>query len=143
MKLIVCIVGPTAAGKTAVGVELAKYFETEIISADSRQVYRFMDIGTNKIKPDEMKGVPHHLINIIDPNENYNAGQFSRDAEQIYQTLKHERELLLVVGGTDLYIKAWLEGLDQTPVVPEEVRNEVNNQFETEGLTTLLRELEE
>ncbi|MDA9129277.1 tRNA (adenosine(37)-N6)-dimethylallyltransferase MiaA [Candidatus Gracilibacteria bacterium] len=102
-KLIV-IYGPTGAGKTAMSIEIAKMLDTEIISTDSRQIYRGMDIGTGKIMQNEMQGIPHHMIDIIDPDVKYSAGMFKKESEKIIKALYKKGKIPMLVGGTGLYI---------------------------------------
>lgn len=116
-KLIV-ILGPTACGKSGLGVSLAQLFHGEIVSADSRQVYRGLDLGTGKITPEEMEGVPHHLLDIISPNEGYSVAQFQRDATAAIDDIISRGKTPFLVGGTGLYIRAVVEGFsfdDSTP----------------------------
>ncbi|MEK3735426.1 MULTISPECIES: tRNA (adenosine(37)-N6)-dimethylallyltransferase MiaA [Paenibacillus] len=104
-KLLV-LIGPTAVGKTRMSIEIAKAFGCEIISGDSMQVYRGMDIGTAKIKPDEMEGIPHHLIDIHDPEHAYSAAEFQEQATRIIQEVGDRGRLPFIVGGTGLYIES-------------------------------------
>ena len=115
-KLVV-IVGPTASGKTALSIMLAKRFGGEVISADSRQVYCGLDIGTEKVSPSEMDGVPHHLINVVDPTTVYTAADFARDAADAINALTARNHLPIVAGGTFFYIDALL-GTVELPAVP-------------------------
>ena len=103
-KPLVVIVGPTAVGKTALSIALAKAFDAEIISGDSMQVYRGMDIGTAKITPEEMQGVPHHMLDILDPDEPFNALTFKERAQQTIDDILSRGHLPMVVGGTGLYV---------------------------------------
>ena len=114
---IIVIVGPTAVGKTALSIRLAKLFNGEIISADSRQIYRQLDIGTEKITAEEMEGVPHHLISLIDPNEQYTALNFKNDADKLIDEIKQRGHLPIIVGGTFFYINVWI-GRASLPNVP-------------------------
>ena len=109
---IVIISGLTASGKTALSIELAKQFNAEIISADSRQVYRGLDIGSAKITPDEMQGITHHCLDIVDPTQetHYSVGDFQRDAYQVIDQILARGKLPLLVGGTGLYTRAVAEG---------------------------------
>jgi tRNA dimethylallyltransferase len=114
-KPVVVIVGPTAVGKSRVAVEVAKTFETEVLTADSRQVYRGMDIGTDKPIPEERQGVPHRLIDLVGPDELFNAGVYRRQARNEIERLYKDRRLPLVVGGTGLYVRTLLKGLCSAP----------------------------
>lgn len=122
---ILCIAGPTASGKSARAVEEALARNGEIISVDSRQVYRGLDIGTEKITREEMRGVPHHLIDIRDPQENYSAGDFVADATRLIEEISARGTLPILVGGTHFYFDALLSGLptgvDANPKLREEL----------------------
>ena len=109
------LVGPTAVGKTAVGMALAAHWPVEIISADSRQVYRRLDIGTAKPTRKERARVPHHGLDLVDPGARYSAGHFARDAERWLADIRARGRMPLVVGGTGLYVRALSEGLFQEP----------------------------
>ena len=111
MVRILCIAGPTASGKSNRAVEEALKQNGEIISVDSRQVYRGLDIGTEKITKEEMRGVPHHLIDIRNPNENYSAGDFVKDAKRLIKEVSARGKLPILVGGTHFYFHALLYGL--------------------------------
>lgn len=119
---ILVIIGPTCAGKSALALEVAKRLEAEIISADSMQVYRGMDIGTAKPTPEERAAVAHHLIDILDPNESYNAGRFEREASEIIHALRQRGAPAIVAGGTGLYVKALIHGLFEAPPVDPDLR---------------------
>lgn len=108
MEKVLVIVGPTAVGKTALSVELAKKFNGEIISGDSLQIYQKLDIGTAKIKPEEMEGVPHHLIDVIAPTQNYSAADFQQTGRQLIADITSRGRLPIVAGGTGLYIQSLL-----------------------------------
>ena len=105
---IIIIVGPTAVGKTRLSIELAKVFNGEIINGDAFQVYRGMDIGTAKITPEEMGGIPHHLLDFVDPGDTYTVSDFQRDARRQIQAIHKKGRLPILVGGTGLYINAVL-----------------------------------
>lgn len=119
-KLIV-ILGPTACGKSGLGVTLAQLFDGEIVSADSRQVYCGLDLGTGKIMPEEMEGVPHHLLDIIQPNEGYSVAQFQRDATAAIDDILSRGKTPFLVGGTGLYIRALVEGFSFSDSTPDPV----------------------
>jgi len=116
---IVAIVGPTASGKTARAIALAKERNGEVISVDSRQVYRTLDIGTEKIRPEEMGGVVHHLIDIRDPEESYSAGDFARDAAALIDDIISRGKLPILAGGTHFYFEALLYGLPEATINPQ------------------------
>lgn len=111
-KPLVILAGPTAVGKTALSVSLAKRIGGEIISADSMQVYRHMDIGTAKIKPEETGGVPHHMIDIIEPSQNFNVADFCEAASKVAETIDRNGHIPVLVGGTGFYIQALRKGVD-------------------------------
>ncbi len=112
MNKIIVIVGPTAVGKTYVSVELAKKLNTEIISADSMQIYKGMDIGTAKIAEDEKQGIIHHMIDIVSPDEEYSVSEFKYDAEKIIDRLSGENKIPVIVGGSGLYVNSLIYDLD-------------------------------
>ncbi|TKS64030.1 MAG: tRNA dimethylallyltransferase [Nitrospira sp.] len=114
-KPVIVMVGPTAVGKSRVAIAVAKAFETEVLTADSRQVYRGMDVGTDKPAPEERQGVPHRLIDLVDPDESFNAGLYRRKALDEIERLYRDRRLPLVVGGTGLYVRTLLKGLCDAP----------------------------
>lgn len=139
---VVVIVGPTASGKTALAIELAKRFDGEVISADSRQVYRGLDIGTEKVTKEEMDGVPHHLIDIVEPTETYSAADFKRDAKGVIADIARRGRLPIVAGGTFFYVDALL-GTAPLPEVPPdpELRAELEQQT-TAALFGALQQLD-
>ena len=122
---ILCIAGPTASGKTSRAVAEALAQNGEIISVDSRQVYRELDIGTEKVTPEEMRGVPHHLIDIRDPQEHYSAGDFVQDATRLIEEISARGKLPILAGGTHFYFDALLKGLpasvDENPALRAEL----------------------
>ena len=138
---LISIVGPTAIGKTAVGIGLAKGLNTEIISADSRQFYREMAIGTAKPTTKELELVPHHFINSHSIEEYYSAGAFEKDVLEKLEVLFRTKDNVLMVGGSGLYVKAVWEGFDEMPEVDDSIRVELNEQFKESGLGSLLDEL--
>ena len=119
MKRLVAVVGPTGIGKSRLALHLASIFHGEIVSADSRQVYRFMDIGTAKPTPQELSLVAHHLIDIINPDEDFSLGQYLRLARQVIADIFKRGRLPFLVGGTGLYVKAILEGWQVPEVSPD------------------------
>lgn len=122
LRDILVIVGPTASGKTAVGIELAQRLNGEIVSADARQIYRFMDIGTAKPTAEERAAVHHHLIDFVNPDEDYSAGQFAEDASAVIGDIIRRGKVPIVVGGAGLYIRALFDGFSPMPKIPIEVR---------------------
>lgn len=115
---IIAVIGPTASGKSARAIELAKERDGEVISVDSRQVYRTLDIGTEKITKEEMQGVPHHLIDIRDPEDAYNAGDFVADASKLIEELHAQGKMPILAGGTHFYFDALLHGLPEAKSDP-------------------------
>ena len=136
-KFLIIVGGATATGKTATGIQLAQHFETEILSCDSRQFYREMTIGTAKPTAEELAKVPHHFINLLSIEDNYNVGDFERDAIKVLDKIYLEKNIALLVGGSGLFIRALCNGLDKFPKIPIEVKNEVLNLFENEGIKAL------
>jgi len=144
-KTLVVVVGPTAVGKTATAILLAQHFNTEIISADSRQFYREMTIGTAKPDAEELAAAPHHFINSHSIAQEYSAGDFERDALKLLDELFLTKDTVIMVGGSGLFVRAVCEGLDDLPKAPEGVRDALNKAFEEKGLEPLkarLRELD-
>jgi len=140
-KYLIVICGPTASGKTTLAIQLAQHFKTVVLSADSRQFYRELFIGTAKPTAEELTAVPHHFIDSLSIHDTYSAGDFERDALQLLDELFLQHEVVVMAGGSGLFIKAVCEGLDQYPEVPESIRTTLINQLETEGLPSLLEEL--
>lgn len=140
-KTLFVIVGPTAVGKTALSITLAKHWGTEIVSADSRQVYREMEIGTAKPDPAELSEVKHHFINTHSIHQEFNAGQYEREAYPVLQALFEKHRHVVMVGGSGLYIKAVLDGFDEIPDVPDSVRLSIENDYAEKGLAWLQAEL--
>jgi tRNA dimethylallyltransferase len=137
---IVIIVGPTAVGKTDLALELATDFGGEIISADSMQVYRHLDIGTSKPTPDERKRVTHHLIDIVDPDGEFNAALFNRLAEGIIRD-RHGKKNIFVVGGTGLYIRVLTGGIIEGPNPDEDLRKSLRDELQMEAPAALYERL--
>jgi tRNA dimethylallyltransferase len=140
---IIIICGPTGIGKTSVGIHLAEKFGGEIIGADSMQIYRHMDIGTAKPTPDERRRVFHHMVDIVDPDEDFDAVKFSVEARKTIAALNSQGHPAFVVGGTGLYIKALLHGLFQSEPVDPEVRSRLRHELEQGGSRCLYERLEQ
>ncbi len=139
--LLVVVCGPTASGKTALAIRIAEEFGAEIISADSRQVYRELPIGSAAPTQEERLSVPHHLVGNVSIHEPYNAGRFAEEARKILDGLFEKSPIQLIAGGTGLYIKALVDGMDDLPEVPEEIRTRYMQRLEAEGLVKLQEEL--
>jgi tRNA dimethylallyltransferase len=140
-KKLIAIVGPTAVGKTAFSIELAMHLRSEIISADARQIYRELVIGTAKPSPEQLAQVKHHFINIKSIHEAYDAGSYGREALLVINDLFKIHDSLILCGGSGLYVKALLEGFDEMPNVPPEVRESINQEYQTKGLIWLQQEV--
>ena len=125
---ILVIAGPTASGKTAVGIELAQRLNGEIVSADARQIYRFMDIGTAKPTAEERAAARHHLIDFVNPDEDYSAGQFAEDAAAVIGDILRRGKVPIVVGGAGLYIRALFDGFSPMPKIPMEIRTRLQEE---------------
>jgi tRNA dimethylallyltransferase len=138
---VAVLVGPTAAGKTAVAIDLALHLGAEIVNADSLQVYRELDIGTAKPTPEERGLVRHHLVDIVDPDEPYDAARYSRDARRVVADLVERGVPPLVAGGTGLYIKALLHGLFTEGGACPAIRGRLREELRTRGLDSLYERL--
>ena len=132
-KPVVVIVGPTAVGKSRVAVEVGKVFATDVLTADSRQVYRGMDVGTDKPAPEERQAVPHRLIDLVDPGESFNTGMYRRLAIDEIERLYRDGRLPLVVGGTGLYVRTLLQGLCHAPQSDPIMRVALRREAEDQG----------
>ena len=141
-KTVIIIAGPTAVGKTSVAIDLAKYFRTEIISADSRQCYKELKIGVARPSEEELKAVPHHFIASHSVRENVTAATFEQYALQKLDELFQNNDVVIMTGGTGLYIKAFAEGMDAIPVVPGETREKIILEYEEKGMEWLQREIQ-
>jgi len=139
-KKLIVIVGPTAIGKTSLSISLAKHFKCEILSADSRQFYKEMEVGTAKPTPSEMDGVPHHFINSLSIHENYTAGQFEIDAIKKLNELYKKNDYAILVGGSGLFVNAVCFGLDDIPG-NSEIRKQLIKEFETHGIESLQKQI--
>ncbi|MGL4253624.1 MAG: tRNA (adenosine(37)-N6)-dimethylallyltransferase MiaA [Fusobacteriaceae bacterium] len=137
----VVIAGPTGVGKTSLSIKLAKILKGEIISADSAQVFKGLDIGSAKISQDEMAGIPHHLIDILEPNKKYSVGEFQKDADNILNILEKKGVTPLVVGGTGLYLSSITEGLSSLPAADQKLRDSFQK-FSTSEIFQKLQELD-
>ena len=142
-KYLISVVGPTAIGKTSLSIKLAQHFKTEIISADSRQFFCDMQIGTAAPSPEELAAAKHHFIHHKSINDNYNVGAFEKDAIQCLDKLFKTHDIAIMVGGSGLYIDAVTKGLDYFPDVDPNIRENLNKQLETHGLKYLQDQLHE
>ena len=133
----ILLLGPTASGKSAAAMALASRMPVEIISVDSAQVYRGMDIGTAKPTPDERAQVPHHLIDIVDPADAYSAGRFAQDARRLIGEISARARLPLLVGGTMLYARALTAGIHELPVADQEIRARLESEAQALGWPAL------
>jgi tRNA dimethylallyltransferase len=140
-KKLIVIAGPTAVGKTAVAIELAKQLQTEIISADSRQFYREMAIGTAKPTNEELAQAKHHFINSHSISENFSVGDFEKEGLMLLDSIFQTHDTAILVGGSGLYIKAICEGFDKLPVASPETRDKLNLDFKEKGITYLREKL--
>lgn len=138
---VIVIGGPTASGKSNLAVELAKKINGEIISADSMQIYRDMNIGTAKITKTEMQGIPHYMLDIVSPEERYSVSAYKKKAEKAIEEILAKGKVPIIVGGTGLYIESLIYGIEfQEEEIDEEYRQKLNNIAETEGLYKLYQE---
>lgn len=140
-KYLITIVGPTAIGKTALSIEIAKYFNTEIISSDSRQFFKEMNIGTAVPNADELSTVKHHFIQNLSIHDNYNVGQFEKDAISKLNELYKKHNCVVMVGGSGLYVNAVLKGLDDFPKVSPTIRQNLKSQLKDTGIIPLQEQL--
>ncbi|MBA3664297.1 MAG: tRNA (adenosine(37)-N6)-dimethylallyltransferase MiaA [Bacteroidetes bacterium] len=142
-KYLVVIAGPTGVGKTALAIELASHFDSVIVSADSRQFYRELEIGTAKPSPEQLQRVTHYFINNKSVTELYGAGHYEKDAIELLDRLFNDHDIVFLVGGSGLYIDAVLNGVDEFIDVAPEIREQLNRELESEGLTFLREKLKE
>lgn len=140
-KTLIIIAGPTAIGKTALAIRLAKHFETEIISADSRQFYREMNIGTAKPSEEELNAAKHHLINSHSVLDQFNAGDFEKESIEIINKLFLDHDQVILAGGSGLFINAVCNGFDQLPAASDEIRDQLNKLFAEKGIEFLQERL--
>ncbi|MBI5464558.1 MAG: tRNA (adenosine(37)-N6)-dimethylallyltransferase MiaA [Ignavibacteriales bacterium] len=140
-NLVLALVGPTASGKTALSIELAARMNAEIVSADSRQVYRFLDIGTAKPSLDQSQAIPHHFIDVVNPDEEYSAGVYGIAARTAISEIIHRGKLPILVGGSGLYIKSVIDGLFDSSGRHKNVRRRLEERLASEGEDVLREEL--
>ena len=142
-KSLISVVGPTAIGKTSIGIALAQHYQTEIISADSRQFFKEMEIGTAVPSKEELAAAKHHFIQHISVEDNYSVGDFETEAIEKLNALFQQHDKILMVGGSGLYVKAVLEGLDYFPKIDASIRQQLNLQLEEKGIESLQQQLKE
>lgn len=140
-KFLISIVGPTAIGKTNLCIKLAQYFKTDIISADSRQFFKEMSIGTAAPSKDELQAAKHHFIHHKSINDTYNVGTFEKEALQTLKSIFKTKDIVIMVGGSGLYIDTVTKGLDKFPSVDSSIRARLNTDLETKGLSFLQEQL--
>ena len=134
---MIVIAGPTAVGKTRISLELAEKLGGEIVSADSRQVYRFMDIGTAKPSPEDMRRIPHHMIDVVNPDEEYTVADYGRSAHAAIKSILERGKIPIMVGGSGLYIRAVIDGIFPGPGSDKKIRENLEKEAEINGLSSL------
>lgn len=140
-RKVIVIVGPTCSGKTNLSLKLTKSVPSEIISADSRQIYKYLDIGTAKPSKEQLQLFPHHLIDLLNPSENYDVSRFEKDAEDIIDLINKKNKIPIIVGGSGLYIKVLIDGIFDTADRDEEYRKELLQKRKEFGNDFLYEEL--
>lgn len=140
-KTLIVVVGPTASGKTALAIDLARKLKTEVISADSRQFYREMSIGTAKPTPDELAQAKHHFIDSLSITDSFSVGDFEREGLVVLKNIFKTHDTTVMVGGSGLFIKAICEGFDDLPATSREMRNRLNREMEEHGISYLQEKL--
>lgn len=135
---VIVICGPTASGKTALSIQLAKEINGEIISADSMQIYKYMDIGSAKVTKEEMQGIKHYMLDVVEPNKRYSVAEYKLEAEKCIEEILSKNKTPIVIGGTGLYIDALIYGIEFSDIkIDEEYRKYLDNLCEKEGLEKL------
>ena len=142
-KKLICIGGPTASGKTALAIQLAEKYHTEILSVDSRQFYKEMNIGTAKPSQEEQNRVPHHFINHISIQDHYDIGLFEKESMTLMEDRFKHHDILIAVGGSGLYFKAMLEGIDTFPPVNPDILTQLQKEYLEKGIDYLKGQLQE
>ena len=140
---LISVVGPTAIGKTSLSIQLAQHFNTEIVSADSRQFYKEMNIGTAVPSKEELNSAPHHFIQHKSISDKYSVGDFERDAIKTIESIHNNNRTAILVGGSGLYVDAVINGLDEFPKVDSSIRETLNLRLKDEGLDSLQNQLKE
>ena len=138
---LIFIIGPTAVGKTELSLLLAEKLKAEIVSADSRQIYKYMNIGTAKPTKDELSIIPHHFISILEPDEDYNAGKYSKEARDVIADIFARGKTPLVVGGSGLYVKSLIDGIFPAPEIDPNMRKLVLDDLKTHSIEYMYKKL--
>lgn len=138
MNNIICVAGPTASGKTALAVELAKEYNGEVISCDSMQIYRRMNIGTAKPTPEEMQGIPHHMIDVAEPDEDFSVSRYCAMAAPILEDILARGKTAVIAGGTGLYLDSLIRGGDFAPYPATGMREKLEAQADAQGMEAML-----
>lgn len=141
MKKIIVICGPTGIGKTSFAIKVAKSFNGEIIGADSMQIYKYMNIGTAKPEPEELKAAQHHLVDFVDPKDDFDAGKFVAMADNVIENIASRQKISIVAGGTGLYIKALLYGLFRSETICKKTLLDLETTLRKQGCDYLYRQL--
>jgi tRNA dimethylallyltransferase len=141
-KTVLILSSPTASGKSHVALQVARQIPVEILSADSRQIYKYLSIGTAKPSKSDLDRVPHHFIDMLDPNEVWNAGKFAHESRRIIEEIFNRNRIPFIVGGSGLYIKALVDGIIDIPEPDRDLRQRILRLYESEGLNKLVAELE-
>ncbi|WP_207536252.1 tRNA (adenosine(37)-N6)-dimethylallyltransferase MiaA [Desertivirga arenae] len=142
-KTLIVIAGPTAIGKTELAIKIAQHFSTEIISADSRQFYKEMSIGTAKPSFEELRAAPHHFINSHHITDNFTVGDFEKQGLELIKTLFEKHNLLILAGGSGLFVKAITDGFDQVPKATLSIREDLNRIFAEHGIEVIQKKLQQ
>lgn len=141
MKHLIVLPGPTGVGKTALSIDLAEYYQTSIVSADSRQFFKGLEIGTAAPTPEDLQRVPHHLVGMLNVEDYYSASEFERDALSIIEELHKSHDIVIVSGGSMMYIDALCNGIDDVPTIDDNLRKELYDLYEREGLEPIRTQL--
>jgi len=142
-KYVIAVVGTTAIGKTSLAIKLAKKYDTEILSVDSRQFFKEMSVGTAVPSKEELAEVPHHFIKNLSIFDSYSVGDFERDALKKIEELHQKKDVVILVGGSGLYLNAVLNGLDYFPTVDQQIRIDLKNELQEKGIVSLQKKLKE
>lgn len=142
-KTLIVVAGPTASGKTAAAIRLAQHYHTVVISADSRQFFREMSIGTAKPTPDELAAAPHYFVNSHSITQPFSVGDFERECIDLLDELFKKHDIVIMAGGSGLYIRAVTEGFDELPTADADIRNRLNTELDVSGITALQERLKQ